>query len=119
MFERLAALLLVVGLLAAGAMAASTSAMAGPFEDALPGFTTDSFSDTADAIDKVGTSGSPLALPLLQALKDQRLLFSATDKKVLIKTADGKLVDATTGQPFAAAAPADLDNIRLNNRLRN
>ncbi|MCW5690618.1 MAG: urea ABC transporter permease subunit UrtB [Pseudolabrys sp.] len=115
LFERLAVVLLAAGLFAALA----TAAKAGAYEDALPGFTADSFSDTADAVDAVSTSGSPLAAPLLQALKDQRLLFSAADKKVLIKSADGKLTDAATGQPFTAAPPADLDNVRLNNRLRN
>ena len=100
-------------------VAAVANAVAGPYEDALPGLTTDSYSDTAAALDQVSGSGSDLAAPLLQALKDQRLQFSAVEKKVLIKTADGKLLDAATGQPFAGTPPADLSNVRLNNRLRN
>ncbi len=115
LFERLAVVLVVFSVFAALA----TAARAGAYEDALPKFALDSFSDTADAVDAIAGSGSALAPPLLQALKDQRLLFSAAEKKVLIKSADGKLTDAATGQPFTAAPPADLSNVRLNNRLRN
>ena len=117
LLDRFAAMVLLAAAIAVGAGA--TGAMAGPYEDALPGFTADSFSDTATAIDKAASSGSALAAPLLQALKDQRLQFSAAEKKVLIQTPDGKFIDAATGQPFAGAAPADLSNVRLNNRLRN
>jgi urea transport system permease protein len=119
LLHRFAAILLLAAAIAAGAIAVPSAAKAGPYEDALPGFAEDSFSDTATAIDKVGSSGSALAAPLLQALKDQRLQFSATEKKVLIATPDGKFIDAATGQPFTGAAPADLSNVRLNNRLRN
>ena len=84
LFERFAVVLVVFGVFAA----LVTTARAGAYEDALPKFTLDSFSDTADAIDAIAASGSPLAPPLLQALKDQRLLFSASAKQVLIKAAD-------------------------------
>jgi urea transport system permease protein len=114
-FARFAVLAVVVGVLVAGAV----TAHAGPYEDALPGFTTDDFSDTADAVDKVAGSGSPMAAPLLQALKDRRLLYSAEAKKVFIKTEDDKLLDAATGKPFEGAQPEDADSVRLNNRLRN
>ena len=79
---RLIALTLVLGLLVLGAAAAR----AGSYEDALAGFTTDSFSDTAEAVEAVATTGSPLAAPLLEALRESRLVFSAKDKKVFIKT---------------------------------
>ena len=114
-FVRFAALALMIGMLAA----ASVAAHAGPYEDALAGFTTDDFSDTIEAVDAVAASGSPLAAPLLQALKEQRLLFSAAAKKVFIKAGDGALLDAATGQPVAGAAPDDAETVRLNNRLRN
>ncbi len=38
-------------------------------------------------------------------------MFSAKDRKVFIKTADDKLIDAATGKPFDGAAPDDLDNV--------
>ena len=105
---------IALGLLVAGA----GFAYAGPYEDALAGFTTDDFSDTADAVNAVAASGSPLAAPLIEALQDGRLMFSAKDKKVFIKTKDGKLLDAATGKPAEGAAPDDIDTVRVNNRLR-
>ena len=114
-FTRLTALLVIAGALGVGLVAAS----AGSYEDALAGFTADSFSDTVESVDAVALSGNPLAAPLLEALKDGRLMFSATDKKVFIKTKDGKTLDAATGQPFAGTVLDDTDKVRLNNRLRN
>ena len=55
---------------------------------------------------------------MIEALQDSRLLFSAKDKKVYIKTKDDKLLDAATGKPADGAPPDDIDNVRLNNRLR-
>ena len=55
---------------------------------------------------------------MIQALQDGRLQFSAKDKKVYIKTKDDNLLDAETGKPAEGAAPDDIDNVRLNNRLR-
>jgi len=112
---RLIALTLLLGLLVLGAAAAR----AGSFEDALAGFTTDSFSDTAEAVEAVATTGSPLAAPLLEALRESRLVFSAKDKKVFIKTRDGALLDAATTNPVSGAPPDDLETVRINNRLRN
>ena len=114
-YDRILALVFALGLVIAGAMAAH----AGPYEDALLNFTEGSLHDTGEAIDKVVASGNPLAEPLLKALKDARLMFSAEQKKVLIQTGDDKLIDAATGQPFTGKVPDDLDNVIVNNRLRN
>ena len=35
-----------------------------------------------------------------------------------IKDDSGKLTDAATGEPISGEAPADVDTVRLNNRLR-
>ena len=113
-YDRIIALVVALGLLAG----AAGLAHAGSYEDALAGFTTDDFSDTADAVNAVVASGSPLAARVIEALKDGRLLFSAKDKKVFIKTKDDKLLDAATGKPIAGTPPDDIDNVRLNNRLR-
>jgi urea transport system permease protein len=102
-----------------GVVCAAAGARAGPYEDALPGFTEGSLSDTGEAIDKVAASGSPLAAPLLEALQDARLLYSAEKKLVLIKSKDGTLLDAATGKPFVGVPPADTDGVIVNNRLRN
>ena len=93
-------------------------AQAGPYEDALAGFTQGSLSDTGDAIDAVVASGSPRAAEVLEALKDARLMFSAQEKKVYIKGKDDALTDAATGQPVATP-PDDIDTVVVNNRLRN
>ncbi len=113
-YDRILVLVFVLGLLLAGA----GLAYAGPYEDALEKFTTDDYADTADAITAVATSGSPLAAPLIEALQDVRLLFSAKDKKVFIKTPDDKLIDAATGKPIDGTGPDDIDTVRVNNRLR-
>src|SRR5579862_3873661 len=113
--DRMVALVLALGLV----FAVMVSAKAGPYEDALPGFTEGSLSDTGEAIDKVAASGNPLAAKLLEALQDARLMFSAEKKLVLIKTKDDKLLDAATGQPFTGSPPDDLDTVIVNNRLRN
>jgi len=114
-YDRMLALVFALGLVIAGAVAAH----AGPYEDALAGFTEGSLHDTGEAIDKVVASGNPLAEPLLEALKDARLMFSAEQKKVFIQVSDDKLIDAATGKPFTGKAPDDLDNVIVNNRLRN
>ena len=105
--------------LVTGIFAALSAAHAGPYEDALEKFTTDDFGDSIDAVTAVALSGSPLAAPLIAALQEGRLQYSATDKKVFIKTADDKLLDAATGKPFDGKVPDDVDTVRVNNRLRS
>src|SRR3954466_9800089 len=96
---------------------AAPNSAADPYEDALAGFLTDSFTDTADAIEAVVASGSPKGAALLEALQDGRLLYSAEAKKVYIKDKADKLTDAATGEAVDPP-PADADAVRLNNRLR-
>ncbi len=92
-------------------------ALAGPFEDAVAKFANDSFSDTQDAVGEIATSGNPQAYAIVSALADGRLLADPASKKVFIKTAADKIVDAATGAPVASL-PASADAVRLNNRLR-
>src|SRR5881394_1963413 len=110
-YERIIALVFALGLLLAGALSANAQS----YETALAGFTKDSFNDTDSAIGAVAASGNPLAIDVIQALQDGRLLFSGD--KVFIKDKAGAILDASTGKP-AASAPADLSPVRLNNRLR-
>jgi urea transport system permease protein len=112
-YDRFVAFIFAVALMLVG----NACANAGPYEDALAGFTTDSFADTADAIDALAASGDPRTGALLEALKDQRLLYSAATKKVFIKDKAGKVIDAADGG-LVATPPADIDNVRLNNRIR-
>jgi urea transport system permease protein len=92
-------------------------AFAGPFEDAVGKFATDDFSDTEEAIGAIATSGNALAYPIISALQDERLMADTDSKKVYIKQADGKAIDASTGAPVDAI-PDSASAVRLNNRLR-
>ena len=87
-------------------------------DEALAHFTADDFNETITGVNEVAASGSPRAEAIIRALQDGRLMYSADRKTVYIKDESGKLLDAATGQPIAGDAPADLDTVRLNNRLR-
>ena len=110
--DRLIALVLVLGLLFS-----ATAAQAQSFDDALAKFATDDFSDTGEAVAAVAASGNKMAAPVILALQDGRLLYDANSKKVFIKDAAGKILGAATGEPVVGA-PAGLETVRLNNRLR-
>jgi urea transport system permease protein len=112
--RRLLALAFALGVL--GALPAA--AHAGPYEDALARFVTDDFDDTTEAINGIATSGHPLAAVVLEALQDGRLVFSAEAKTVFYRDTSDRLIDAVTGAPVPAGAPADLAPAQINNRLR-
>ena len=117
--DRFIALVLVIGVLVFGLLAALTAdAQAGPYEDALSRFSADSFDETIEGINGVVASGNALAAPVITALQDGRLLFSAESKRVFIRDRTDQLIDAATGEPIAGSPPADLAPVRLNNRLR-
>ncbi|HKS19504.1 MAG TPA: urea ABC transporter permease subunit UrtB [Bradyrhizobium sp.] len=102
-------LLLIVGF--------AVPAFAGPFEDAVAKFANDDFSDTGDAIEAVASSGNPLAPPIIGALGEGRLVADPDSKKVFIKQADDKIIDAATGAAVDKL-PDSAAEVRLNNRLR-
>ena len=116
-FRRVVAAFVIVVALLVALLGAGRQASADAFEDALQGFVADSFSDTADAIEAVAASGHARSATVLEALQDGRLVYSAEGKKVFIKSKAGALQDAATGAAVDPA-PADADNVRLNNRLR-
>jgi len=84
---------------------------------ALAHFLEDDFSETDTGISEVVATGDSRAAVIIEALQDGRLSFSAEQKKVFYKDASGQLIDALTGTP-EAAEPADLSEVRLNNRVR-
>jgi urea transport system permease protein len=112
--DRFIALVVALGMLAA----VTAGVQAGPYEDALSRFTADSFDETIEGINGVAASGNALAAPVIGALQEGRLLFSAEQKRVFIREASDRLIDAATGQPVAGDPPPDLAPVRLNNRLR-
>jgi urea transport system permease protein len=95
-----------------------TSAHAASLDQALAHFTADDFSETLAGVNEVAASGNPRAEIIIRALQDGQLLYSAEGKAVYIKDESGKLTDAASGQPVAGETPADVDNVRINNRLR-
>jgi urea transport system permease protein len=115
--SRLGTLAFALAVIVATIVFSGLPASAGPFEDSVSQFANDSFSDTEDAINALASSGNPLAYSIVSALQEGRLVADPQTKKVYIKQPDGKVVDAATG---AAASPefANLDAVRLNNRLR-
>ena len=93
-------------------------AQAADLTEALAHFTADDFSETSDGISKIAASGDPRSQAIIEALQAGRLQFSAADKTVFYKDASDKLIDASTGTPVAGDGPADLEKVRINNRLR-
>ena len=112
--RRLLALAFALGVFAALA----TAAHAGPYEEALARFVTEDFDDTTAAINGIAASGHPLAPAVIEALGDERLVFSAQAKTVFFRDKSDRLIDAVTGQPVTAGAPTDLAPVQINNRLR-
>ncbi|WP_370644829.1 urea ABC transporter permease subunit UrtB [Microvirga sp. ACRRW] len=100
------ALLLLIGF--------GARAMAGPYEEALPKFASDSYADTEAALSAIAGSGHGRALTIVEALRDGRLLVG--EGQVYIKESSGSIVDAATGA--TVNAPDVLKPVRVNNRVR-
>ena len=117
--DRFIALVFAIGVLVSGVLAVlTTGAQAGPYEDALSRFSADSFDQTIEGINEAVASGNALAAPVISALQEGRLLFSAESKCVFMREQFDRLIDAVIGQSTAGVLPVDLVPVRLNNRLR-
>jgi len=81
------------------------------FEAALPGLA-GNFNQQAEAVERLGASGDPRALPVLRALMEGRLL-KRSDNALLIGTPA-----AATDLAGAAADAAGAEAVRINNRVR-
>ena len=73
------------------------------------------FDDVRQGVEAVGTSGSPRAGVILDALQAGRL-FTRAGGGPVIRTPEGAAVDAETGTPIPDAA--GLRPVRLNNQVR-
>ena len=104
-------------LLSIALIVAAVPAFAASFEESVAKFANDDFSDTDDAVGEIAVSGNPLAYPIISALQDERLMFDAETKKVYVKQADGKIIDAATGAAVDKL-PDNAAAVSLNNRLR-
>jgi urea transport system permease protein len=80
----------------------------------------DSFADKEQAIVGLGKLGDPRAIPILQALGDDRVRTTSDNRVVMIISTGGtsRVVDAATGEEIAGASPDSLDRVIVNNRLR-
>ena len=117
MVPRLARLAVLVLLLALSAL----PARADDYASLIASLGSDSFADKEKAIAGLGSLGDPRAVPVLQALGDDRLRTGPNGQVLIVTTAaDGSTVlnDAITGQPAAGVAMSDTSRVIVNNRLR-
>jgi urea transport system permease protein len=83
--------------------------------------TTGGFGDRESAIGALAASGQARAAPILEALGAGQLYVRKSDNAVVIGRPEGNqlaLSDAVTGKPAGGATEAELDRVRVNNRLR-
>jgi urea transport system permease protein len=104
----LALLALLLGLAAHPAAAQDNPAL-------IQRFATENFNDITNAVSALAGSGSPRAAPVIEALRESRLVYRQADRSVFIRQADGSFVDAVTG---AAADAGTTRPVRLNNNVR-
>src|SRR5215467_1854157 len=98
----------------------SLPALAEDLAGVVPGLAGDSFAAKAEAITALGKLGDPGAVPILQALGEDRLRRAPDGRVVLMpkSSSAAKPLDAVSGQELDLA-PDSLDRIIVNNRLRN
>jgi urea transport system permease protein len=79
----------------------------------------DTFSEKEKAIIELGNLGDARAVPVLQALGDDRLRTGPNNQVLIVSPDDAtKLTDAATGQPVTGLGSDSLNRIIVNNRLR-
>jgi urea transport system permease protein len=110
---RRAALVLILALASLPVRAEDLAAVVG-------GLAGDGFAAKEKAIVALGKLGDPRAVPILQAMSDDRLRRAPDGRVVIVTQAGGttRLTDAASGQPLGDVAPDSLDRIIVNNRLR-
>src|SRR5829696_516174 len=99
---------------------AGVPARADDFAAAAAGLAGASFAEKEKAIVALGRLGDPRAVPVLQALRDDRLRRAPDGRLVIVAAAGAtaKPIDPASGQEIAGLAPDGLDRILVNNRLR-
>src|SRR5258708_892703 len=85
-------------------------------DEALTHFATDDYGEIEAGITAVAESGDPRAASILEALQDDRLLYSAEQRRVFYKDQSGRLFDAATAMPTADNGPADIDTGGIHHR---
>ena len=101
-------------------LAASAPVVADDFAALVGGLVGDSFAEKEKAVLALGALGDPRAVPILQALADERLL-KGSDARIAISTTDGgttRVRDAVTGADIPDIGLPGFGRIIVNNRLR-
>jgi urea transport system permease protein len=115
MVARLARLIALALLLALSAL----PARADDYDSLITALGSDNFADKEKAITGLGTLGDARAVPVLQALVDDRLRTGPNGQVLIVGASDQtKSTDALTGKEVTGIAPGDLTRIIVNNRLR-
>jgi urea transport system permease protein len=94
---------------------------AAEFADLLADIAGGSFGAKIKAVEEIAATGDARAAAILEAFVDGDLYTRTADGKVVIGKAKGNvlvLTDPLTGEETGDAKTADLDKIRVNNRLR-
>jgi urea transport system permease protein len=108
------ATMLASGLIAATALAADLPVL-------VTNLTSGSFGDRETAVGALAASGDLRAAPILEALGAGQLYIRKSDNLVLIGKPDGNqlaLTEAISGKAAGSGSEAELDRVRVNNRLR-
>ncbi len=101
-------------------MFAALPARADDLRTIVAGLGGDGFVAKEKAVVALGKLGDPRAVPILQALGEDRLRKASDGRIVIVAVGreTTKLSDAATGQELPDLAPDALDRIIVNNRLR-
>ncbi|HTQ33993.1 MAG TPA: urea ABC transporter permease subunit UrtB [Stellaceae bacterium] len=103
---------LLLGLMVAPAWADEYSTL-------VTGLGSDTFAEKEKAIIALGNLGDPRAVPVLQALSDDRLRTGPNGEIIIVSADDSsKLTDAMTDKPASGVSADGLNRIIVNNRLR-
>jgi len=106
---------------ALAAVVIAATAWAADLQALVTNLTTGSFGDRETAIGALAASGDARAAPILEALGAGQLYLRKADNAVVIGKPDGNqlaLTEAISGKPAGTGSEAELDRVRVNNRLR-
>ncbi len=108
---------IVVALMLAWATVVPAWADSGALSALILDFAKDSYSATNKAVLALGASGEPRAAEILNALKNDRLFFTADPQAVFVRDSADVLHDAVSGKTVTPE-PEGLSPVRVNNRVR-
>jgi urea transport system permease protein len=97
----------------------ATFARADTLDDTLAKFLDDKFPQTQKAISELATSGAANAAPILEALRDNRLLIDPVAHVLVYKSLSGDVINARTGEKLSGVDAGAFKKVRVNNALRS